>query len=76
MELLEFLGQNKADQWNIFDNNGVLIERVVTIDAEYRLYRLFDFFIELTNAPDVVSETRMMPFKDGPRLEKYQHEPD
>ncbi|WP_431129802.1 hypothetical protein [Flagellimonas flava] len=74
MDLIKFLGEKECDQWEMFGEDGEMIGEVKSIDAEYQLYKLYGFFVELTMIPMTEKGKRMMPFVDGPRLEKYQHD--
>lgn len=74
MTLEEYLGSKECDQWDMFWDDGEFLGEVNSIDADYKLYRLYDFFVELTTVPITGKGLRMMPFKSGPRLEKYSSE--
>ena len=51
MELEEYLGAKECDQWELFHEDGVFLEKVESIDATFEIYRLYDFFVELTYVP-------------------------
>lgn len=48
MELIKFLGEKECDQWEMFGEDGEMIGEVTGIDAEYQLYKLYDFYVEIT----------------------------
>ncbi len=71
MDIIEFLGSKECDQWEIFDSRGQFFGEIISIDAHYQLYRLHDFYVELTMVPDTLKALRMNPLLSGPRLDKY-----
>lgn len=68
MDIIEFLGAKECDQWETFDSNGQFFGETIYIDAHYQLYRLYDFYVELTIIPDTLKTLRMNPLLSGPAL--------
>jgi len=71
MTVLEFLGYKECDQWELFYEDSEFLYEIIAIDAHYQLYRLNDFYVELTMVPETYKGLRMNPMLFGPRLDKY-----
>ncbi len=71
MGIIDFLGLNENDQWRILWDEGQKLEKKILNGTTYELYGLHDFFVEVTIKNKLDIPSGLMPFKDGPRLEKY-----
>tara|TARA_Y100001001_G_scaffold25155_1_gene21126 strand:- start:599 stop:865 length:267 start_codon:yes stop_codon:yes gene_type:complete len=72
MGIKEFLGLHEEDQWDEFWDKCVFLAHFPDLEKKHHLYRLFDFYVELTS-----DHSGMFPvlnaFESGPRLDKYRN---
>ncbi len=71
MKLLEYINLSDEEQTDLFYSHGEFIDTVHTFDAEYQLYSLWNFYVEITLCPSNSHIQRFSPFESGIRLEKY-----
>ena len=72
MEIIRFLGLGEAEQWEEFWGNCEFLEYYIDIDVKHHLYRLHDFYVELTSDVTEKLNPVLHVFVDGPRLDKYR----
>lgn len=71
MNLEDYINLTDEQQTDEFWEHCRHLDTVVTMDAEYQLYSLFKFYVELTLTPDGKVLQRFSPFSEGERLDKY-----
>lgn len=71
MKILDFLNLTDEKQIDLFHDKGEFIDSIKTIDAEFQLFSLYSFYIELTYSPDISILQKFSPFTGGIRLDKY-----
>ena len=72
MGIVQFLGLSKEERFFHFWDNCTFLEHYRDIDCRYHLYRLHDFYVELTSDSEVGLYDTLAAFKNGPRLDKYR----
>ena len=73
MDIKTFLGLSTYDQFEHFwDHCKFLEHHIDHIDIKYHLYRLHDFYAELTSDLTGQLDPYIHVFVDGPRLDKYR----
>jgi len=71
MTLLEFIDLTDEEQTDLLYAIGDHVDTAYTFDAEYQLFSLWTFFVEMTLDPEGMSIQRISPFQGGERLNKY-----
>ncbi len=71
MDILEFLGQGEAEQWEEFSEHCIFLAKYEDIDVTQHLFKLHDFYVELSSDSQMVLSQAMNAFLYGPRLDKY-----
>lgn len=71
MDILEFQGLGEAEQWEEFWDHCIFLAHYIDIDTRHHLYRLHDFYVELTSDSAIGLYNTQNAFIDGPRLDKY-----
>lgn len=73
MELNQFLGLSTYDQFEHFwDHCKFLEHHIDHVGIKHHLYRLHDFYAELTSDLTGQLDPYIHAFVDGPRLDKYR----
>lgn len=70
MDFKTFLGLPEEEQWETFWDRCIFVEHYIDLDCKCHLYRLHDFYVELTSGPGGLHNV-LNAFVDGPRLDKY-----
>ena len=71
MEILDYLKLSDEQQLDFMYENGVFVDTITRYDAEYHLFSINNFFVELTTCPVTSQLQRHSPFVDGAKLDKY-----
>ncbi len=72
MDIIQFLGLPEEEQFMEFWDKCTFLEHYRDIECKYHLYRLHDFYVELTSDSEVGLYNTLAAFKSGPRLDKYR----
>lgn len=72
MDLMTFLGLPEGEQWEEFCDYAIFLSKYRDIDITSNLFRLYDFYVELTVDSGTETGHHMNAFIDGPRLDKYR----
>lgn len=71
MDIIEFLGMGENEQWEEFLQEGIFLAKYEDIDVTQELFRLHEFYVELSYPPISNSQVAMNAFLNGPRYDKY-----
>lgn len=71
MTLKQFLGLSTEAQFEEFWSHCIFLEHYVDIELKYHLYKLHNFYIELTSDDSGKLDPFLSAFIDGPRFDKY-----
>lgn len=74
MDIIEFLGLTENKQWDMLWAEGHRMEKRNVRGTTFELYALHGFFVEVKISGKLEIPSSLMPFKDGPRLDKYIYE--
>lgn len=73
MDIKTFLGLQTYDQFEYFWEHCTFLEHYIDCDGiKFHLYRLHDFYAELTSDISGHLDPYVHAFVDGPRLDKYR----